>query len=58
MLNSVHDRYTVFLDPKEYAELNTGLDGGDFGGTGIVIQEDDASKYIAVSNVVPDGARR
>jgi carboxyl-terminal processing protease len=55
MLNSVHDRYTVFLDPKDYAELNTGLDGSDFGGTGIVIQEDDASKYIAVSDVVPNG---
>lgn len=55
MLNSVHDRYTVFLDPKDYAELNSGLDGADFGGTGIVIQEDDASKYIAVSDVVPDG---
>lgn len=55
MLNSVHDRYTVFLDPKDYAELNNGLDGSDFGGTGIVIQEDDATKYIAVSNVVPDG---
>ena len=55
MLNSVHDRYTVFLDPKDYAELNTGLDGSDFGGTGIVIQEDDASHYIAVSDVVPGG---
>ncbi|HTZ55625.1 MAG TPA: S41 family peptidase [Candidatus Acidoferrum sp.] len=55
MLNSVKDRYTVFLDPKDYAELNTGLDGADFGGTGIVIQEDDTSKYIAVSDVVPDG---
>ncbi len=54
MLNSVSDRYTVFLDPKEYAELNTGLDGADFGGTGIVIQEDDTSKYIAVSDVVPN----
>ncbi|HEX8805517.1 MAG TPA: hypothetical protein VF741_01160, partial [Candidatus Aquilonibacter sp.] len=55
MLNSVSDRYTVFLDPKDYAELNTGLDGADFGGTGIVIQEDDASKYITVSDIVPDG---
>ncbi len=54
MLNSVKDRYTVFLDPKDYAELNTGLDGADFGGTGIVIQADDASKYIAVSDVVPN----
>ncbi len=55
MLNSVKDRYTVFLDPKDYAELNTGLDGADFGGTGIVIQEDDTSKYIAVSDIVPNG---
>lgn len=55
MLNSVHDRYTVFLDPKNYAELNSGLDGGDFGGTGIVIQTDDQSKYIVVSDVVPGG---
>ncbi len=55
MMGSVHDRYTVFLSPKEFAELNNSLDGGDFGGTGIVIQSDESTKYIAVSNVVPDG---
>lgn len=55
IMKSVHDRYTVFLDPKQYAELNQGLDGGSFGGTGIVIQVDDATHYIFVSNVVPDG---
>lgn len=55
MMRSVNDRYTVFLSPKEFAGLNQGLDGGDFGGTGIVIQVDDKSKYIAVENVVPDG---
>lgn len=55
MLGSVHDKYTVFLTPKEYAQLNEGLDGGSFAGTGIVIQVDDTSKYINVSNVVPDG---
>ena len=55
MLNSVHDKYTVFLDPKEYAALNQGLDGGSFAGTGIVIQIDPKTKYIDVSNVVPDG---
>lgn len=55
IMKSVNDRYTVFLTPKQYAELNQGLDGGDFGGTGIVIQIDDQTKYIAVSNVVPDG---
>ncbi|MDP9024296.1 MAG: S41 family peptidase, partial [Candidatus Eremiobacteraeota bacterium] len=55
ILDSVHDRYTMFLDPAHFAELNQSLDGGDFGGTGIVIQADDANKYIDVSNVVPDG---
>ncbi len=55
MMKSVNDRYTVFLTPKEFAGLNQGLDGGDFGGTGIVIQIDDKTKYIAVENVVPDG---
>ena len=38
MMRSVKDRYTVFLTPKDFAGLNEGLDGGDFGGTGIVIQ--------------------
>ncbi len=55
MMNSVHDKYTVFLSPKEYAALNQGLDGGSFAGTGIVIQVDDATKLVDVSNVVPDG---
>jgi carboxyl-terminal processing protease len=55
MMRSVNDRYTVFLSPKDYADLNSGLDGGNFGGTGIVIQADDNTKYITVSNVVPDG---
>lgn len=55
MLDSVHDKYTVFLDPKEYAALNQGLDGGSFAGTGIVIQADPQTKYIDVTNVVPDG---
>ena len=55
MLNSVNDKYTVFLTPKEYADLNQGLDGGSFAGTGIVIEQDDTTKYIDVSNVIPDG---
>jgi len=55
MMKSVDDRYTVFMTPKEFAGLNQGLDGGDFGGTGIVIQIDDKTKYVSVENVVPDG---
>ena len=55
MMRSVNDRYTVFMTPKEFAGLNQGLDGGDFGGTGIVIGVDDKTKYIAVQNVIPNG---
>ena len=55
ILDSVHDKYTVFLTPKDYAELNQGLDGTTFAGTGIVIQANDTTKYIDVSNVVPEG---
>ncbi|MDQ2991634.1 MAG: S41 family peptidase [Candidatus Eremiobacteraeota bacterium] len=55
MLGSVHDKYTVFLDPKEYAALNGDLNGGDFGGTGIVIGADDTTKMIDVTNLVPNG---
>ncbi|HEY6326664.1 MAG TPA: S41 family peptidase [Candidatus Cybelea sp.] len=55
MMRAVNDRYTVFLTPKEFAGLNQGLDGGDFGGTGIVIQVDDKTKYIGVENVIPNG---
>ncbi|GAC1502216.1 MAG: S41 family peptidase [Vulcanimicrobiaceae bacterium] len=55
MLGSVKDRYTVFLSPKDYADLNAGLDGTTFSGTGIVIESDDQSKMIQVSNVVPNG---
>ena len=55
MLGSVKDRYTVFLSPKDYADLNAGLDGTTFSGTGIVIQADETTKMITVSNVVPDG---
>ncbi|MDQ6823084.1 MAG: S41 family peptidase [Candidatus Eremiobacteraeota bacterium] len=55
MLSSVHDKYTVFLTPKEYAALNEGLDGGTFSGTGIVIEANETSKLIDVTNVVPGG---
>jgi len=55
MLSAVGDKYTVFLSPKEYAALNSGLDGEKFSGTGIVIGSDDKTKEITVNNVVPDG---
>lgn len=54
MMRSAHDIYTVFLTPKEFAELNQGLDGGNFGGIGIVIEQN-AAHYIAIENVIPGG---
>lgn len=55
MMKSVHDVYTVFLTPKEFAALNQGLDGTDFGGVGIVIQQDPVTHYIAVEDIIPNG---
>ncbi len=55
VIGSVKDRYTVFLDPKSFAELNAGLDGTSFGGVGLTYSIDDATKNIRVENVIVDG---
>jgi carboxyl-terminal processing protease len=55
ILGSVHDKYTVFLSPKEYADLNEGLDGGNFGGVGLSMMIDDGTKLLRVNDVIPDG---
>jgi carboxyl-terminal processing protease len=55
LLASVKDKYTTFLTPKQYAELNEGLDGGNFSGVGISIQVDDKTKLLDVNEVIPDG---
>ena len=55
MLDSVRDKYTTFLSPRQYADLNAGLDGKDFGGVGLGYQIDETSKLIRVDNVIPDG---
>ncbi len=55
LLSSVKDKYTTFLTPKEYADLNEGLDGGNFSGVGISIAIDDKTKYLIVNEVIPDG---
>lgn len=55
MLASCKDKYTTFLTPKEYAELNEGLDGGNFSGVGISISVDDKSKLLRVNEVIPGG---
>jgi carboxyl-terminal processing protease len=55
MLSSVKDKYTTFLDPHQYAELNEGLDGGNFSGVGISIQVDEKTKLLTVNEVIPGG---
>jgi carboxyl-terminal processing protease len=55
VLASVKDRYTVFLDPKAYAELNDVLDGPSFGGVGLTYSIDDTTKNIRVEDVIIDG---
>ncbi len=54
-LSSVKDKYTVFLSPKDYADINESLDGTKFGGVGLTYDIDDQTKGIHVQNVIPDG---
>ncbi|MBD5635133.1 MAG: PDZ domain-containing protein, partial [Candidatus Eremiobacteraeota bacterium] len=55
LLASVKDKYTTFLTPKQYADLNESLDGGNFSGVGISIQVDEKTKLLDVNEVIPDG---
>ncbi len=55
LLSSVKDKYTTFLTPKQYAELNEGLEGGNFSGVGISIQIDDQTKMLRVNEVIAGG---
>jgi carboxyl-terminal processing protease len=55
VLGSVKDRYTVFLDPKAFSELNEGLDGTSFGGIGLAYMIDPQTKAVQVQNVIIDG---
>lgn len=55
MLSSLKDKYTTFLTPKQYAELNEGLDGGNFSGVGLSIAVDDKTKTLRVNEVIDGG---
>ena len=55
VLASVKDKYTVFLTPKQYADLNESLDGGNFSGVGVAIQIDETTKLLRVGEVIPGG---
>jgi len=55
MMESLHDRWTVFMDPKEFRGLNEGLEGGNFPGVGVLIQIDPASQSPQVVQTVDGG---
>jgi carboxyl-terminal processing protease len=55
LIGSVKDKYSTFLDPKAFAELNEGLDGASFGGVGLSYSVDDSTKNIRVENVIVGG---
>ncbi|MDQ2816583.1 MAG: S41 family peptidase [Candidatus Eremiobacteraeota bacterium] len=55
VMDSLHDRWTVFLDPKDYKSLNEGLDGGNFPGVGVVIDIDAATKSLLVVQTIEGG---
>jgi carboxyl-terminal processing protease len=55
MMESLHDRWTVFMDPKEYRGLNEGLDGGNFPGVGVLIDIDQATQSPQVVQTIDGG---
>lgn len=55
MMQSLHDRWTVFMTPKEYRSLSEGLDGGNFAGVGIVIDVDQNTKSLLVVQTIDGG---
>jgi carboxyl-terminal processing protease len=55
MMESLHDRWTVFMDAKEFRGLNEGLDGGNFPGVGILIDLDQATKSPQVVQTIDGG---
>lgn len=53
MAKALGDRYTTFFTPEEYRQFNDALDPEKISGIGVIVREDDASKYIQAEYVVP-----
>ena len=51
MLGGLGDPYTTYLSPEEIAGLNEQLDGGNFGGIGVYIQQDQKTGAIVVDPI-------
>ena len=56
LFGATKDRYTVFLSPKEYADMQKGLSGGEgFGGVGLVIGTESSGEKRAFVQWVAQG---
>ena len=55
LAQSVKDRYTIFLTPRDYSALNEDLDGGNFSGVGLSINLDAKTHYLHVDQVIEGG---
>ena len=53
MAKSLGDRYTTFFTPEEFRQFNDALDPAKISGIGVIVQADEASKYIQAEYVVP-----
>ena len=53
MARALGDKYTTFFTPDEYRQFNQALDPEKISGIGVLIQPDDATKYIRAYYVVP-----
>ena len=53
MAKALDDRWTTFFTPDEYRQFNNELDPEKISGIGVIVQADDASKYIKAEYVVP-----
>jgi carboxyl-terminal processing protease len=53
MASALGDRYTTFFTPDEYRDFNSALDPEKISGIGVIVQADEASKYIQAQYVVP-----
>lgn len=51
MLNALGDPYTAYLSPSEITSLEESLKGGQFGGIGVYIVQDPATKRILVEPI-------
>jgi carboxyl-terminal processing protease len=54
LTGAAHDRYTQFLTPQEYRTIDEVLDPTKIAGIGILMDTDDATKFVRAFFVVPN----